>query len=440
MKQIYTLAAVAMLTLSASAQQRQSAVQLTPDNPQASAILRSPARQNCPSKAPLKAASIMDYATDYSWDFKQHLTKGVQPPQNLTFTITDPTTGEVAIAGMWDRATVPAILDMDAGTLTIRNRTVLTNLNGEDISFYLKATDELGLNLLPGATDAESVVGTIEDNLITFPSDVIFAIGNYQDESTGWYTLTSRNSMTRLSNPYDDDNEGWTRLGMATFQDGWLLPAFSIDQTDPKNWYKVELQQNDAEPDYYRLVDPYRGAFPMSEYNESQEAHGYIEFNIADPDNVFFTVTSSGFAYNDPNVPIRVFYCYNLTTFFMMRYQCSAADVKKEMGDDMHYTTFKNGVVHIPSYEVDGRLFNETMWGDQSEQGSGWEENDGTPVNMETKIWFPGVNPFGAVDAIDDDNDAPVRYFNLQGLEVSNPGPGIYIRTRGSKVTKKVIR
>ena len=37
------------------------------------------------------------------------------------------------------------------------------------------------------------------------------------------------------------------------------------------------------------------------------------------------------------------------------------------------------------------------------------------------------------------DENAPVEYFNLQGVRVENPSNGLYIRRQGSKVTKVII-
>lgn len=42
--------------------------------------------------------------------------------------------------------------------------------------------------------------------------------------------------------------------------------------------------------------------------------------------------------------------------------------------------------------------------------------------------------------ADDADNDAPVEYFNLQGVKVDAPANGIYLRRQGAEVTKVVIR
>lgn len=46
-----------------------------------------------------------------------------------------------------------------------------------------------------------------------------------------------------------------------------------------------------------------------------------------------------------------------------------------------------------------------------------------------------GINAIEAADS-----DAPVEYFNLQGIRVENPENGIFVRRQGSKVSKVVIR
>ena len=49
----------------------------------------------------------------------------------------------------------------------------------------------------------------------------------------------------------------------------------------------------------------------------------------------------------------------------------------------------------------------------------------------------------GGVDVVEnfvDDNNAPVVYYNMQGMKVANPTEGMYIRVQGSKSTKVMIR
>ncbi|MDE7443376.1 MAG: hypothetical protein K2M65_04365, partial [Muribaculaceae bacterium] len=48
-----------------------------------------------------------------------------------------------------------------------------------------------------------------------------------------------------------------------------------------------------------------------------------------------------------------------------------------------------------------------------------------------------GVNGIVA-DKVDE--NAPVEYYNLQGLRVANPQGGIFIRRQGSKVSKIYVK
>lgn len=45
----------------------------------------------------------------------------------------------------------------------------------------------------------------------------------------------------------------------------------------------------------------------------------------------------------------------------------------------------------------------------------------------------------GVEDVIANDSNAPVKYYNLQGVEVANPQSGLYIRVQGDKATKVIL-
>ncbi len=74
----------------------------------------------------------------------------------------------------------------------------------------------------------------------------------------------------------------------------------------------------------------------------------------------------------------------------------------------------------------------------------GYFESDATEPTDAAKIQvYPisykaageaGIDEIGAVE------NAPVEYFNLQGIRVANPDNGIYIRRQGSKVTKVLVK
>ena len=52
------------------------------------------------------------------------------------------------------------------------------------------------------------------------------------------------------------------------------------------------------------------------------------------------------------------------------------------------------------------------------------------------------VNTSGiqSVEADDADENAPVEYFNLQGVKVANPENGIFIKRQGKKVEKVIMQ
>ncbi|WP_217939306.1 DUF6359 domain-containing protein [Duncaniella muris] len=68
--------------------------------------------------------------------------------------------------------------------------------------------------------------------------------------------------------------------------------------------------------------------------------------------------------------------------------------------------------------------------------------------NLENYFGAPGVKnteyvsglPTNGIADIVADENAPVEYFNLQGIRVENPENGLYIRRQGNKVTKVIVK
>ena len=66
-------------------------------------------------------------------------------------------------------------------------------------------------------------------------------------------------------------------------------------------------------------------------------------------------------------------------------------------------------------------------------------------VNTTTSAQLIKVSTAQIVDAVegivaDDDANAPVYYYNMQGVRVTNPENGIYIRVQGKNATKVLVR
>ena len=53
---------------------------------------------------------------------------------------------------------------------------------------------------------------------------------------------------------------------------------------------------------------------------------------------------------------------------------------------------------------------------------------------------FEAYDPTAGIEDITVDNNAPVEYYNLQGMRVENPANGIFIRRQGNKATKILVK
>lgn len=54
--------------------------------------------------------------------------------------------------------------------------------------------------------------------------------------------------------------------------------------------------------------------------------------------------------------------------------------------------------------------------------------------------WDETAEGSGVADLVVEDENAPVEYYNLQGIRVANPENGLYIVKQGNKVTKRIIK
>lgn len=76
------------------------------------------------------------------------------------------------------------------------------------------------------------------------------------------------------------------------------------------------------------------------------------------------------------------------------------------------------------------KTYTDGAWGEE-------QTNQMFNVKVEVPFALPGST---GIDAIEAEN-APVEYFNLQGMPVSNPAPGQFvIRRQGNKTSKVIIR
>jgi len=113
-------------------------------------------------------------------------------------------------------------------------------------------------------------------------------------------------------------------------------------------------------------------------------------------------------------------------------------------------TTIENGVTTY-SGSVDGmKLMNNAITANVVISGTSNEAGDidmkidvtWVDANLPIEVTFSNKRSSGINDIYTDDNDAPVEYFNLQGMRVSvdNLTPGVYIRRQGSTTSKVLVK
>lgn len=332
-------------------------------------------------------------------------------------------------------------LDEANGTVTFTTLGLgLVNF-GEAGSYYVRQEPYIY------SYDEEDIIlqdftATYADGAFSFPAESGISWVAYSDENYtqaySYVDILDLLACVKNASDNDDDNTSWTSLGNATLMDGWVLPGLGFDQTDPANQYEVEIQQNNDNKNIYRLVDPYKGDSPAAAFNASTKT-GYIQFDVTDPDHVVFDAVDAGFVNSD--LDITKFYCINVLTSLMDYYDMTAAELISELGDVAPYTTFKNGVVSLGSVPGNnGTTVYDACFGDQTDKyaGYGWVDENENRTNMAAKIIFPET---GIDNVVAGEADAPVKYFNLQGIEVAKPAAGqVVIRKQGNNATKFMAR
>lgn len=69
----------------------------------------------------------------------------------------------------------------------------------------------------------------------------------------------------------------------------------------------------------------------------------------------------------------------------------------------------------------------------------GWKMDESTTIPIDVTFNGNKVNTGVAAVTVNNEN-APVEYYNLQGIRVENPANGVYIRRQGSKISKVLVK
>jgi len=253
---------------------------------------------------------------------------------------------------------------------------------------------------------------------------------------TGWkYGVVFGDLSTAYPNaPEFVYNESeWDYIGESEFTDGWFGTVY-----DPAlGPWKVKTMQNKAKKDQYLLVNPYGNSADegILQINETLDAQGFIYLDCSDPDLVVVRPNIlSGFACSELFLTKTPLICTSVESIDYSINEVAKEDIIADAAIfDDPLPVLKDGVVTIPNcvFQYPSNKFTDTdgVWVDKATE---------KPIEMTAVVKLPT----GAVDGIiADSENSPVRYYNLQGMEVANPEAGqLVIKKQGSKTTKLIAR
>jgi hypothetical protein len=114
-----------------------------------------------------------------------------------------------------------------------------------------------------------------------------FAVVTYDSSSDQEYASTT--ARISFGGGSTDDSADWNVIGYADYQDGWVIPAFSLtsdggqtyEPANPEDFiYTVQVKESKTTPGVYKVVAPYGDEFPIY-------AMGLEREDINDTDIIF---------------------------------------------------------------------------------------------------------------------------------------------------------
>lgn len=293
----------------------------------------------------------------------------------------------------------------------ITHITTLSAMAVDDFSFTKEA-------FLSNFADKNAYV---DNGVIHFPVGSLLlgwpeapADSKYETDPEEWYNYSAAPGMLVL--PGAEYVDPWGEAVDATMVETILQPLF-VDATDTAA-YAVKVQKN-SETGAYRIIEPWSKLYTALGFTSTSPN---LEIDATDPSNLVIELQSIGINGGATDGSYQL---------FSLSYLNNLNDV--ETADEFKITLTDNadGTSTITFPYRSTRVYATTS------QKTYYASNYDTPSTITFKTFTAGVN-----DIISDSNvDAPVEYYNLQGVRVANPAAGqLVIKRQGSEVSKMIVR
>lgn len=435
MKKLYTLAFMAIAATSVSASGNTAVVKKALASDETITAVRTTAVIDAPRHAPAKAA-------DYSGENWESLGTGKYVASAVAGCYggtTDPVDVEVyeaqgksglyKVVGVW-----ADILGSNNGELYIDAtdpefvlvRDQYTGIN-DDIdgvthiaTLSAVAVDNYGFTKADFMANFAAQNAYVNNGIVHFPIGSLVlgwpeapADSKYETDPEEWYDYSKNAGMLVL--PGAEYVDPWGEPVDATMVETILQPLF-LDNTDTTP-FAVKVQKN-SETGAYRIIEPWSKLYLSLGF---QSTSPNIEIDATDPSNLVIELQGLGISGGTDG-------SYQLLSL-------SYLDLinERETADEFKITLTENAdgtsTITFP--------YRSTRVYATNSKKTYYASEHSTPSTITFKTFSAGVD-----DIISDSNaDAPVEYFNLQGVRVTNPAAGqLIIKRQGSEVTKMIVR
>lgn len=278
-----------------------------------------------------------------------------------------------------------------------------TSIQGD--TYYIKFAPfewvEVGTS---GQVTDKSIEGTYDPSTgtITFLADHGFSWKAYSDASLsdssfeGYLDIWDALGMEKGIDP----ESGWnTVTTTAKWMDYMVWPMFMGDVAPTEK--EITVQQAAENPNLFRMVAPFADIFGSAN----------IVLDATDRANVLIELQETGITTSDMGP------CFIASSTEVLA-DPSQGSLITMNGNRIEFPK-KSIWFYFPQYNQQSVFFND----EQSEPG------------------YLIIDKLNAIDDIAVDQNAPVEYFNLQGVRIANPEKGQLVITRqGSKTSKTIVR
>lgn len=188
-----------------------------------------------------------------------------------------------------------------------------------------------------GRNTSADMYGKLRNGNLTWAVDnILFAFENedglYYGNRAGQFLLLWPGATETV-----DPTKTWTTIGEAQFTDAWMSPYIG----DPAPTIPVTVQQNGANPDYYRLVAPF--SYIIGETLEGT----YLYLDCSNYNNVLIPLQESNTGLRDETT---TFYATNYAEVLMNWMQNPASEAEVIAGG--YNSTFDGTTITVPADNV----------------------------------------------------------------------------------------